>query len=150
VPACCGSFCALVLSQCSAAQLAWSSGLVRLSALVLSQCSVSCSCCPVDHYKWFLVQCNGTDSLSCVHLLLLLRNEVAIQDSTSFVIQKSLRLCSLCSLCSLVLILCCHVFAAVLRVLLHEREFVTSNDKPRAVAFRYIYDGFYDVSIDTS
>jgi hypothetical protein len=48
---------ALVVSQCSAAYLACYSALVLLSALVLSQCSRLCSCVPVGHYKWFLVQC---------------------------------------------------------------------------------------------
>jgi hypothetical protein len=41
-----------------AAYLACYSALVLLSALVLSQCSSLCSCVPVGHYKWFLVQCN--------------------------------------------------------------------------------------------
>jgi hypothetical protein len=51
-------FCAFVVYQCFPAYLACYSALVFHSALVLSQCSFWCSCVPVGHYKWFLVQCN--------------------------------------------------------------------------------------------
>jgi hypothetical protein len=65
---------AVVVSQCSAAYLACYSALVFLSALVLSQCSRLCSCVPVGHYKWFLVQCNelALHILPCLFVFLLL------------------------------------------------------------------------------
>jgi hypothetical protein len=87
--------CALVVSQCSAAYLACYSTLVFLSALVLSQCSRLCSCVPVGHYKWFLVQrnelslsqmCNTKDLDLCVLTCELVTGRSALLwDSSGYV-----------------------------------------------------------------